>query len=180
MIRALLALLACGALLAVETAPLEVLAVADGDTITVRSDAGPLRIRMLYLDTPESHTNQHGEAMPEGVAAAAALRAALPAGARVVLWSPGSAFEDDVYQRRLAVVLRVDGEERTNLTALQVRAGWSVYWRKYGAAPEPLHSELIAAQDAARAARAGAWATAERMMEDKANERMAPQKRRER
>ena len=116
--------------------------------------------------------------MPEGKAASASLRAALPLGTQVVLWGPGEELEADSYGRVLAVVYRVEGDRRENVNALMVRAGWSPYWRKYGDAPEPVHAEMLGAQVEARAARAGAWLTAEKYMVDKSNERTAPKAKR--
>ncbi len=70
--------------------------------------------------------------------------------------------------RDLAVVRLADG---TTIQQCLVQAGWSVYWRKYGDAPEPYHTALIAAQEESKAAKLGAWGTAEKWMTDKGNER---------
>jgi len=166
----------------VETQPLAVISATDGDTITVQGDLGgqplPVRVRLLYLDTPEKRANSHGEAMPEGRSASEALRAVLSKGAQVVLWGPGDALEADSYGRVLAVVYRVTDGRRENVNAAMVRAGWSPYWRKYGDAPEPVHTEMVQAQETARTANAGAWATAVKYMTDKSNERTAPKAKR--
>jgi len=98
----------------------------------------------------------------------------LPPGAQVVLWGPGETLEADSYGRVLAVVYRVTDGRRENVNATMVRAGWSPYWRKYGDAPEPVHTEMLQAQEAARTANVGAWATAVKYMTDKSNERTAP------
>ena len=50
--------------------------------------------------------------------------------------------------------------------------------RKYGDAPEPVHTEMVQAQETARTANAGAWATAVKYMTDKSNERTAPKAKR--
>jgi hypothetical protein len=60
----ILAVLACG-LAAVEV-PAEVVSVTDGDTIVVTVAGTEERVRLLYLDTPESRGNSHGAATPEG------------------------------------------------------------------------------------------------------------------
>lgn len=169
---------------AVETSPLPVISVSDGDTITVRGDLGglplPVKVRLLYLDTPESRDNAHGAGMVEGKQAGEALRTSVPAGAQVVLWGPGDQLKPDTYGRILAVVYRLDGDARVSVNAEMVRGGWSPYWRKYGDAPEPVHAELLAAQAAAKDAKVGAWGTAEKYMRDKSNERTAPKSKKDR
>jgi len=166
----------------VETQPLAVLSTTDGDTITVQGDLGGLpltvRVRLLYVDTPEKRANSHGAGMPEGKDATEAMKAALLQGSQVVLWGPGETLEADSYGRVLAVVYRVTDGRRENVNAAMVRAGWSPYWRKYGDAPEPVHTEMVQAQETARTANAGAWATAVKYMTDKSNERTAPKAKR--
>lgn len=154
--------------------------VSDGDTIAVRLDgAGEVvaKVRLLSIDTAESHSNSHGAEMPEGVAAAAFLRDLLPQGTHIRLWSPrADALERDRYDRLLAFVLpaSTDGKPVVSVQERIVAAGWSAYWRKYGDAPAPYHDRLLAAQEQAKAAKAGAWSTAEQWMVDKGNERTAP------
>lgn len=149
-----------------------VVSVADGDTMTVRlADGTEAKVRFLSIDTPESHANQHGADMPEGHRASDFTKALLPAGTTVTLNSPKAALEKDRYGRLLAYVVMSDA-----VTAQEkiVTAGWSVYWRKYGEAPAPLHERLVRAQEQARAATAGAWASVPQWMVDKSNERTAP------
>lgn len=147
--------------------------VTDGDTIAVTlSDGVDAKVRLLHLDTPESRDNSHGEAMPEGKAASAFLRDLLPVGSAVVLAGPGDKLEADRYQRLLAIVVLPDGgtaQERI------IRAGWSVYWRKYGEAAA-YHERLLAAHEAAKTASTGAWATIPQWMVDKSNERTSPKR----
>lgn len=182
------ALLCLVALAASAEVPATVTHVADGDTIAVTlADGTETKVRLLWVDTPESKDNSHGEAMPEGKAAAAFLRDRLPAGTKVTLWSHHKGLESDRYGRVLAVVwkheLAIIGagnnpgeptEIKTNTNLEIIRAGWSPYWRKYGGAPAPLASAFTDAQDAAKEANAGAWGTAPDYMRDKANETTAP------
>jgi endonuclease YncB( thermonuclease family) len=166
-------------LVAVEI-PATVVRVTDGDTIVVTpSDgSGELKVRLLYLDTPESRDNSHGAAMPEGKSAAAFLTDLLPTGADVVLWGPGAALERDRYQRGLAVVLQpISGAQPTVVQAAIIRAGWSVLWEKFGAADPRWRAALQAAEDAAKADNAGAWSTIRPWMVNKGNETTAPQSR---
>ncbi len=66
---AFLLLAACLAL-AVEV-PATVKHVTDGDTIAATlADGSEVKVRLLYIDTPESKGNSHGEATAEGKAAA--------------------------------------------------------------------------------------------------------------
>ena len=73
----------------VETQPLAVISATDGDTITVQGDLGgqplPMRVRLLYLDTPEKRANSHGDAMPEGKDATEAMKAMLPPSTRCAI-----------------------------------------------------------------------------------------------
>ena len=55
-----------------------------------------------------------------------------------------------------------------------IGSGSSVYWRKYGEAPEHLHEAFAVAEDEAKKHQAGAWATAHDWMRDKAIERTSP------
>jgi len=141
--HAVLLLLCTIAMAAVEVQA-TVVRVIDGDTIETESG----RVRLLYIDTPESKGNGHGEAKAEGKAASAFLAALLPIGATVSLWSPKPVIQNDRYGRALAVVWKHEvlvigaGDNQGTATDVQVnvnlaivRAGWSPYWKKYGAAP---------------------------------------------
>jgi endonuclease YncB( thermonuclease family) len=177
-LRTLCALLAAAAaptLAAIESETLLVQQVIDGDTIAVTQALGPVRVRLLYLDTPESRTNAHGAAMPEGTAATAHLAQLLPPGSHVRLVAAGETFERDRYERLLAVVYPVGAA--TSAQEHQIAAGWSVYWRKYGQATDPLHRRLIIAEQTAAEQQRGAWATVPQWMRDKRNERTAPSQR---
>jgi endonuclease YncB( thermonuclease family) len=167
--RALLLLLPGLALGAVESGPCQVLFVGDGDTIGVRLPGEPAveaTVRLKWIDAPERHDNPHGAAMPEGESAVVFLKALLPKGARVALWSPGEDWERDEGGRIIALVrYRTEdaGDDPAAWPTAQeaiLRAGWSVYWRRYGDAPEPLRRRFAEAEAAARTTEAGAWASA--------------------
>ena len=125
LLAALLLLAAAVLAPAVETSPLAVLSVSDGDTITVRGDLGgvalPVKVRLLYLDTPESRDNGHGAGMAEGKQAGEALRAAVPVGSEVVLWGPGEQLKPDTYGRILAVVYPLEDGQRASINAEMIR-----------------------------------------------------------
>jgi len=191
-----LLLLLVATLSAVEVGPVPVLKVIDGDTIEVRLDGKPERVRLLYVDTPESADNAHGKRMEEGMQAKAYLSALLPPSREVTLWSPGVELGRDRYGRILAVVtaskwikyqvskIEADGSRRVTATKYGPSVQWfiigmgrSPYWRKYGDAPIPaMHEDLLAAQAVAEYMKAGAWATALDWMRGKANERTSPKK----
>ena len=174
-------LLVAVALSAVEEGPFPVLKVIDGDTIELERQGKAERVRLLYVDTPESIDNDHGKEMPEGKAAAILLGLMLGDPASVRLWSPGDRLKRDRYDRILACCIpegwaKEPGQapETASLQVALVRHGLSAYWRKYGEAPEPLHSVLLKAQASAEENKKGAWETAPDWMRDKANERTAP------
>jgi micrococcal nuclease len=129
-------------------APVTVVRVVDGDTVEVRGPAGLERIRLLGVNTPETH---HPDRPVEcfGPEAEAFTRRALT-GRRVRL-------EDDVeghdrYGRRLAYVL-LDGR-RFNDRLL--RRG---YARLLIVPPNGSHRrEMLAAEMEARRAGRGLWA----------------------
>jgi len=141
--------------------------VIDGDTI----DTPVGKVRLLYIDTPESKSNTHGTQMAEGSAAFAFLSTALPAGTPILLWGPDESIRTDPYKRLLAVILQKKDTELININRTLIAAGWSPYWRKYGDAQEPMHGEFQTAHTQAETTKAGAWATAPAYMRDKTNER---------
>ncbi len=189
MYRTLAALVVAVSIAAVEV-PATIVKVVDGDTIVVvLADKTEAKVRLLFVDTPESHGNAHGAAMPEGGKAAEFLRGRLPIGTVVTLWGPKDALGQDPYDRLLAVPWRKEAavigaggtaaspaDLEINVCSEIIRAGWSPYWVKYGRAPDRLDAAFAAAQAEAKEAGAGAWSTAPDYMRDKANETTAPRK----
>lgn len=165
---------------AVESGPGTVLFVGDGDTIGVRLSGDPaveVTVRLKWLDAPERHDNPHGAAMPEGESAAEFVKTLLPKNTAVTLWSPGEDWERDETGRLIALVryrspdAPEDPARWPSAQEAILRAGWSVYWRRYGEAPDVLRKAFHAAETEARKAKAGAWASAEAWMLVKRNER---------
>jgi endonuclease YncB( thermonuclease family) len=113
-----------------------VVAIADGDTLTVMDGKAAVRVRLAGIDAPE-----HGQ--PYGRKARTSL-AELAHRKTVEVDERGR----DTYGRTLAVV-RVDGIE---LNAEQVRRGYAWVYRRYSN-----DSALIALEAEARAARRGLW-----------------------
>jgi endonuclease YncB( thermonuclease family) len=145
--------------------------VYDGDTASIEGDIGgqylPLKLRFLYIDTPELRGNKHGPAMPEGKQAAEYLKELMPVGSKVKLWAPGEKLKTDGYGRILAVVILPDG---TTAQERMIAAGWTPLWEKYGEADPRWRNSLQSAENQAKAEGAGAWGTARKYMQDKANE----------
>ncbi len=175
---------------AVESEPVPVLKVIDGDTIEVATDLGglkiPMKVRLLYVDTPESKDNDHGNGMTEGAKAKEFLAEKLPTGSSIKLFHPGNTIERDAYGRLLAIVYRPEdmiigagdnpGQLQTcwvNVNCEVIRAGWSPVWRKYGDPEEKMLKALLDAQHEAEIKTSGAWSTNLQWMKDKANERTA-------
>jgi endonuclease YncB( thermonuclease family) len=79
----------------------------DGDTLRVQlaSDGRRTRVRLLFVDTPESASRDREGQGPWASAATDALRELLPVGTRVTLETPGA----DIHGRYLARVLRDEG-----------------------------------------------------------------------
>lgn len=101
-----------------------VVAVADGDTITVvrESDDKEVRVRLLGIDSPEASTTRYGEIECGGVEAQAAMRE-LADGKRVHLVSDPTQDAVDRYGRVLAYVRPV-GQKRT-LQEQILTKGWA-------------------------------------------------------
>lgn len=167
---ALILLVLCE-LAAVEV-PAEVVSVTDGDTIKVLIAGQEQRIRLIYIDTPESKGNSHGDASPEGKLAAEFLDLQAKAGSAVTLWGPGAELERDRYQRLLAVVVTTRGD---SLQERVIAAGWSPLWEKYGKADAKWRDRLVAAEAKAKQDKTGAWTTNPKYMVDKGNETTAKQ-----
>jgi len=147
-LRLLPLLLLVAALVAVETDPIKVLSVYDGDTLTAElADGTTAKVRLLWLDTPELRNNRNETARPESAEAARnQLALACEDADRLTLWSPHDEIRKDRYGRLLAVVKLYDGDAHISAQALMIASGWSVYWRKYGDAPEPMHSSMLKLQ----------------------------------
>ncbi|HEX4886387.1 MAG TPA: thermonuclease family protein [Casimicrobiaceae bacterium] len=117
-----------------------VVAVHDGDTITVLAGRSEVRVRLAGIDAPE-------RGQPHGTAARKAL--ADRVAGRVVRVSERGR---DAYGRTLGVVLA----GAANVNGEQVRDGWAWVFRRFAHDPAWLDFE-----DEARRARRGLWRDAD-------------------
>jgi endonuclease YncB( thermonuclease family) len=94
--------------------------VNDGDSIEVKLDSGPGRVRLSAIDTPE-HDQPHGDR------SSVALKTLLPIGATVEL----EVITQDNFRRLVAVVWLVGGGERVNVNETMLRDGHAWAYRRY-------------------------------------------------
>jgi micrococcal nuclease len=129
-----------------------VVRAVDGDTLRVRTGGREFSVRLLGIDTPETH--RPGTPVEcGGPQASAAMAALAPPGRRVELEPDPGQDRVDRYGRLLAYV-RVPGGRL--IEDDQLRAGWaSVY--VYGGRPVSRYRSFIAEERAARAARRGVF-----------------------
>jgi endonuclease YncB( thermonuclease family) len=127
--------------------PLPVLAgvvtkVNDGDSIEVRLDSGPARVRLSAIDTPE-----HDQ--PYGAQSSAALKSMLAVDSKVEL----EVVTQDRFNRFVAIVWLVAGDQRRNINEIMLRDGHAWAYRRYMSDPKFCDIEAEA-----RDAKRGLWA----------------------
>jgi endonuclease YncB( thermonuclease family) len=133
-----------------------VIRVVDGDTAHFLFGDDDQTVRFLFVNTEESYGE---EATEFGQATGEDVRDEIENADSVMVAvredEPGTGEPDlDPYDRWLSLVF-VNGElYQTHL----VREGQSAYYTRYGCAPEPVHTNLLAAEAEAHAARRGIWA----------------------
>lgn len=113
----------------------KVVGISDGDTLTCLVDRHPLKVRLLYIDAPES-SQPFGQKAKQFLAAQVFKK-------EVKLLSTGY----DKYQRLLAVVYDEKGRE-VNLALIKAGMAWAYYQTK---------PEYQQAEQAARQAHLGLW-----------------------
>jgi micrococcal nuclease len=116
--------------------------VSDGDSIEVRLDSGPARVRFSAIDTPEYD-------QPYGMRSSAALKAMLPVDSKVEL----EVVTQDQFHRFVATVWLVAGDKRTNINEAMLREGHAWAYRRYMKVPKFCDIEAEA-----RDAKRGLWA----------------------
>jgi endonuclease YncB( thermonuclease family) len=129
-----------------------VVRVVDGDTIVVRTHGRSRTVRLLGVDTPETH---RGPVECGGPAASRQLARIVPAGSRVrLVTDPESGDTRDRYGRLLAYV----DSGRGDLGERQLRAGLARVYRYSGRRFSRLDRYRRAEEDA-RAHRRATWST---------------------
>jgi micrococcal nuclease len=124
--------------------------VVDGDTIVVRAGGRRVTVRLLGIDTPETH---RGPVECGGAAASRQLARIAPPGSRVrLVIDPGSGDTRDRYGRLLAYV----DSHRGDLGERQLRAGIAHVYR-YRHRRFSRLDRYRRAQDDARAHRRATW-----------------------
>ena len=133
--------------------PATVVRTVDGDTLVAAAHGRRFYVRLLGIDTPETH--RPGTPVEcGGPQASASMRALAPPRARVNLEVDPSQDRIDRYGRLLAYVWLPDGRL---LEDEQLRAGWASTYVFRGR-PVSLFRRLAAAERAAQRADRGVWA----------------------
>lgn len=129
-----------------------VVRAVDGDTLRVETGGSERYVRLLGIDTPETH--RPGTPVEcGGPEAAAELRELAPPGTRVALERDPSQDEHDRYGRLLAYV-RLPGDRLVESELL--RSGWARTY-VFGGRPVSRHGEFRRVEAFAHAAGRGAW-----------------------
>jgi micrococcal nuclease len=124
----------------------------DGDTLVARAGDRTFYVRLLGIDTPETH--RPGTPVEcGGPEASKAMDALAPAGARIRLESDPTQDRVDRYGRLLAYVWLADGRL---LETAQLESGWATTY-VYAGRPVSLFPRLAAAARQARVTHRGVW-----------------------
>jgi micrococcal nuclease len=127
--------------------------VVDGDTLRVTIDGRSRSVRLLGIDTPETH--RPGTPVEcGGPQATAHMQALAPPGTRVKLFIDPSQDRVDRYGRLLAYVRLPSGRFAEDA---QLESGWATVY-VYGGKPVSLYPRFRGEQQAARARSRGVWA----------------------
>ncbi len=126
--------------------------VIDGDTIVARIGGKDETVRIIGMDSPETH-KPDTPVECFGTEATSAAKRLLPKGSRVTLQADPTQATRDRFGRLLAHVVLGDG---TLFAERMIRDGFAVHY-VYDRVPSIYADRLAAAQDAAQAAGAGLW-----------------------
>lgn len=126
--------------------------VIDGDTIVARVGGKDETVRIIGMDSPETH-KPDTPVECFGTEATAAAKRLMPKGAHVTLQSDPTQATRDRFGRLLAHVFLADG---TLFAERMIRDGFAVHY-VYDRVPSIYADRLAAAQQAAKAASAGLW-----------------------
>jgi micrococcal nuclease len=125
----------------------------DGDTLIASAGGRSFYVRLLGIDTPETH--RPGRPVECGGAEASAhMRELAPPGTRVELETDPDQDRVDVYGRLLAYVWLPGGRL---IEDEQLRAGWAMSY-VFDGRPVSRYPRLLASERLARRERRGVWA----------------------
>lgn len=161
------------ALWSLESGPLKVLRVIDGDSIIVEGHAGgvavPISIRLKYIDTPEMRDGKKDN--PHGLTAKNGLSKILKKGSRVSLYTSRRSFSADMHGRLLAIVFLIKKNgDKLCLQEYMIATGMTVYWQRFGNASSRFHKQWIAREKTAELHAAGLWLRQRSWMLEKRSE----------
>lgn len=134
--------------------------VVDGDTLYIQEF--PKSIRILSLDTEETHAGGGKPVTPWGKLASQRAKELLPEGSKVILEFQGQDSPEDVWTRYVDNYGRglawVHIDNSTDFQEIMIREGYSPYFSKYGYAEWPeLHQRYTEAERAAQIKNIGVW-----------------------
>jgi micrococcal nuclease len=132
-----------------------VVKIVDGDTIRIKAGGQEETVRLIGIDTPETH-KPGVKVECGGKQASANMTKLAPAGARVKLTRDPTQDSTDRYGRTLAYVDVVYGGKRKSLQLSQVRAGWAEVY-VYDSKPFTRVDNFRAAERSAKRAHRGVW-----------------------
>jgi micrococcal nuclease len=129
-----------------------VVRVVDGDTLVASQDGRRFYVRLLGIDTPETH--RPGRPVEcGGPEASAHMRELAPPGTRVKLEIDPTQDRVDRYGRLLAYVWLRGGRL---IEDEQLRAGWATSY-VFAGRPVSRYAHLLASEGVARRERLGVW-----------------------
>ena len=128
--------------------------VIDGDTVDVKIGAKQDRLRLLDIDTEESHNSVAKKITPFGLTTSDWAKGYIESGGPC--WVEYGPERRDVYDRLLAYLwIKKDGAwEDYNLST--IKKGYAPYFTKYGYSKNH-HAEFAAAQKKAEEENVGVW-----------------------
>ena len=141
--------LAVSLLLAATSHTARVVAVHDGDTITVKFDGRSEKVRLIGIDSPELHDER--QAYRDAAYAARSFARSLLGGETVVLEAEPRQGDRDRYGRLLRYVILDDG---TNVNEVLVRKGYARVFDRFNFALKP---QFKAAEAEAKRDKLGVW-----------------------
>jgi endonuclease YncB( thermonuclease family) len=137
-----------------ETDPCKVVRVVDGDTVRVIVGGKEEALRLLAIDTEESHNSVAKKITPFGLETSVWAKSFIQEGQPCVLeYGPE---RRDVYDRLLAYLWLIEDGTWKDYNLQTVEKGYAPYFTKYGYSREH-HAEYVAAQKAAQEKKLGVW-----------------------